>query len=90
MSYDRSHVEHHPLVNQDQDDFDQGPRGSPETGYIMDTDMTGLSGPYHEPPDPSLSLLEVPNTNWTRPSSVDSNSSDGLNMMGGQRVRAIE
>ncbi|XP_018019020.1 solute carrier family 2, facilitated glucose transporter member 1 isoform X2 [Hyalella azteca] len=81
MSSDRrSTVEHHPLVNQDGDDFGT-PRspgasgaGTPETGYIMDTDLTGLRTEYQDPPDPALSLLEVPNTNWTR-SGVGASSS---------------
>jgi len=83
MSNLRSSVNHHPLVHQDQDDFgvlsSSNPvSGSPETGYIMDTDLTGLAGSFNEPPDHSLSLLEVPNTNWTpRPGSSASTGSEG-------------
>jgi hypothetical protein len=81
MSSDRrSTVEHHPLASQDCDEFGT-PRspgasgaGTPETGYIMDTDLTGLRTEYQDPPDPALSLLEVPNTNWTR-SGVGASSS---------------
>ena len=81
MATGRSTVEHHPLVNQDTDEFGHPTTGSgrvsPETGYIMDTDLTGLGTQFQEPPDPSLSLLEVPNTNWTRPVSSASTGSGG-------------
>ncbi|XP_045115603.1 solute carrier family 2, facilitated glucose transporter member 1-like isoform X1 [Portunus trituberculatus] len=81
MSNSRSNVKHHPLVQEDSplpglSPIDSPVSGTPPRGLSPDRllpeiDMEVFSTPH----DPSLNLLEVPNTNWTRsPISSDPSS----------------
>lgn len=80
MSNTRSNVPHHPLIAEESpvrglSPIDS-PEGSPARGMspdrlLADLDMDDFTSPH----DPSLNLLEVPDTNWTRGSQGSASSS---------------
>ncbi|KAK8740373.1 hypothetical protein OTU49_002880, partial [Cherax quadricarinatus] len=80
MSQTRSNVPHHPLVGEESPLPGMSPIDSPEGGspirgmspdrLLADLDMESFTSPH----DPSLNLLEVPSTNWTRDSGSGSSS----------------